>query len=278
MGIARSTYYRETVREKKQLESDLYLRGLIQDIHEIFPGYGYRRMREHLLRDSIVANGKRIRRVMKKYGIVSSRKKAVGPKGTRSIYQLYYPNLTRGLRLSGPNQLWATDITFISLLHGYVYLSAVIDVYTRKVVGWAVSKNLSHKFCLKALEVAIKKQNPPTEIIHHSDRGTQYTCDEYVGFLKKYGFKISMSGVGVPQDNSFIEAFFKTLKHEEIYAKKYRTMRDVINRLPAFIDDIYNFKRLHSSLGYKTPDEFERSVMELKPADRPIHKLWGWAA
>lgn len=195
----------------------------------------------------------------------------------RSIHQLYYPNLIRGMKLTGPDQLWATDITFIKLLNGFVYLSAIIDVYTRKIIVWSVSKDLSHKFCLKSLEVAIKARKPLSGVIHHSDRGTQYTCDDYIGFLKKYGFKISMSNVGLPQDNANIEAFFKTLKHEEIYAKKYKTMGDVVRNLPRFIDEIYNYKRLHSSLDYRSPGEYGTQIMKLKPADRPVQQLWGWA-
>jgi len=277
MGISRSTFYKKPIREQQQLTSDLKLKKQIEDLHQELPGYGYRRIREHFLREGIAINTKKIRRVMNIYKLRSSRRKSVGPKGKRSVHQLYYPNLIRGLKLTGPNQLWATDITFIKLINGFVYLSAIIDVYTRKIIGWSVSKNLSHEFCLKSLEVALKERIPGPGIIHHSDRGTQYTCDNYVDFLKKHGFKISMSNVGLPQDNAHIEAFFKTLKHEEVYAKNYKTMRDVVQNLPKFLDMVYNHKRLHSSIGYKTPDEFEKEIMELNPADRPVQKLWGWA-
>lgn len=132
-------------------------------------------------------------------------------------------------------------------------MNAIIDVYTRKIVGWAVLRSLSHQLCLDALKVAKKKEKPPRGIIHHSDRGTQYTCDLYVDFLKKKGFRISMSKVGTPQDNAFIESFFRTLKYEEVYVKNYRTMNDIVKNLPRFIEKIYNYKRLHSSLGYKNP-------------------------
>jgi putative transposase len=133
MGIARSVYYQNSVREQKQLERDLELKKMIEDIHLMFPGYGYRRIRRQLLKQGIKVNSKRIQRVMKIYSIFSSRKKHCGPKGKRSLHQLYYPNLIRGFKLTSPNQVWATDITFIKLLRGYVYLSAVIDVYTRKI-------------------------------------------------------------------------------------------------------------------------------------------------
>jgi transposase InsO family protein len=181
------------------------------------------------------------------------------------------------MKLTGPNQLWATDITYIKLLKEFVYLSAIIDVYTRKIVGWAISRELSHEFCLKSLEIALNTHNPPQGIIHHSDRGVQYTCETYVQTLEKSGFKISMSRVATPEDNAFIESFFKTLKREEVYARNYEKMEDVIKQLPKFIDEIYNSKRLHSSLGYKTPEEFEAEIAKLKPADRPVQKIWGHA-
>ncbi len=277
MNIARSTFYRPTLRQSRQIEKDIEMKKVIEQLLDKFPGYGYRRIKEHLARKGHTVNSKRIRRVMKMFKIYSSRQKLVGPKGKRSVHQLYHPNLIRGMQLTGPNQLWATDITYIRLLSGYAYLSVVIDVYTRKIIGWSLSRSLSHVFCIESMQVAMKSQGHPKGVIHHSDRGTQYTCDAYVGFLKDHGFKISMSGIGIPQDNAFIEAFFKTLKHEEVYARNYRTMSDVIEKLPKFLDEVYNFERLHSSLGYKTPDEYHQEIMRLKPAERPVHQLWGWA-
>lgn len=275
MGIAESTFYHQPCREEKQLKRDLVLKDAIEKIHEDLPGYGYRRVREHLLREGVTVNTKRIRRVMKNFELFSCLKKWLRPRGVAMGKQLRYPNLIRGLKLTAPNQVWATDITFIKLMKEFVYLSAVIDIYTRQIVGWSVSKNLSHEFCLKSLEVAIRRRKPPEGIIHHSDRGVQYVSEPYVDYLNQHGFKISMSKVGTPEDNAFIEAFFKTLKYEEVYFRNYQTMKDVINNLPRFIDEVYNTKRLHSSLGYKTPDEFEREILTLNPADRPVQKIWG---
>ena len=215
--------------------------------------------------------------IMKQYALFSAFKKLFGPRGKGIGKRLVFPNLIRGMELTGPNQLWSTDITYIKLKKEFVYLSAIMDVYTRKIVGWSVSRSMTHEFCLRSLEVAMKKQNPPPGVIHHSDRGTQYTCEQYVSFLEKHNFKISMSRVKTPEDNAFIESFFKSLKREEVFARNYESFEDVIKQLPRFIDQIYNTTRLHSSIGYQTPTEWETEVIKIKPAKRPVQKIWGWA-
>jgi transposase InsO family protein len=277
MGLSRATYYHKTRREQDQLDRDFELKEMIEKIHLELPGYGYRRIREHLIREGIYVNSKRIRRVMRKYSLFSCIRKLMGQRGKLLGKRLVFPNLIQGKLLSGPKQLWSTDITYIKLAKEYVYLSAIMDVYTRKIVGWAVSRDLSHAFCLEALKVAIRRENPPRGVIHHSDRGVQYTSEIYTDFLKEKGFEISMSAVGTPEDNAYIESFFKTLKKEEIYFKDYMTLKDVVANLPKFLDEVYNRKRLHSSLGYRTPVEYEAEVLKLKPADRPVQKLWGRA-
>lgn len=277
MGLSRATYYHQPIRAERQRTRDLMLREMIEKIHLELPGYGYRRVRHHLLREGICVNSKRIRRVMKTFSLFSCVKKLMRQRGVAAGVKLFHPNLIRGMKLNGPNQVWATDLTYIRLLKEYVYLSAIIDVYTRRIIGWAVSRDLSHKFCLSALEIAVKKQKPGAGVIHHSDRGIQYACIDYIEYLTKNEFKISMSRLATPEDNAFIESFFKTLKREEIYFKDYQTMNDVRENLPRFIEDVYNRKRLHSSLGYKTPEEFEQEILTINPADRPVQKLWGKA-
>ena len=276
MGLARASYYHKPTRQGKLQERDMELRQQIEEIHVELPGYGYRRIRRHLLDRGIRVNSKRIKRVMREYSLFSCIKKLMKPRGGAAGVKLFFPNLVRGIKINGPNQVWATDLTYIKLVSEYVYVSAIIDVYTRRIVGWAISRDLSHKFCLEALEIAVKRHKPSKGIIHHSDRGVQYACIDYVEYLKRNNFQISQSRLATPEDNAFIESFFKTMKKEEVYFKEYKTMNDVIKNLPKFIDEIYNRKRLHSSLGYKTPEAFEEEVMKLKPADRPVQKLWGW--
>lgn len=277
MGIARSTYYHKPTRKEQQLTRDLDLKREIENIHLVLPGYGYRRIYRDLLRQGKRVNSKRIKRVMKKYSLYSAVKKFLKPRGTHSGVRLYHPNLVRGLKLNGPNQVWATDLTYIRLINEYVYLNAILDVYTRRVIAWAISRDLSHKFCLETLKLAIKNTGAAEGVIHHSDRGVQYSCEDYIKFLIENKFQISQSRLATPEDNAYIESFFKTLKREEVYFKDYQTMRDVIKNLPNFIDEVYNKKRLHSALGYKTPEEFESEVLKLQPANRPVQKLWGRA-
>lgn len=276
MGISRSTYYHQPVRQERQRLRDLELREEIEKIHLTLPGYGYRRVQVHLKREGKQVNSKRIRRVMKQYSLFSCIKKLMRPRGSKAGVKLYYPNLVRGLTLNGPNQVWSTDLTYIRLTNEYVYLNAILDVYTRKILGWAISRDLSHKFCLETLRVAINQYGPVKGVIHHSDRGVQYACEDYINVLQEHEFQISMSRLATPEDNAYIESFFKTLKREEIYFKNYKTMDDVVKNLPKFIDEVYNTKRLHSSLGYKTPEEFETEVLTINPASRPVQKLWGW--
>jgi len=168
------------------------------------------------------------------------------------------PNLIAGKQVDGVNQVWVVDITYIRIRSGFVYLACVMDLYSRNIVGWAISKRIDTELCLAALEAAYKFRKPPHGLIHHSDRGVQYASDEYRIKLESYGMIPSMSAKGHCYDNAFMESFFKTLKAEEVYLTEYETYEDVEKNIPRFIEDVYNQKRSHSSLGYVSPVVFEK--------------------
>jgi len=169
--------------------------------------------------------------------------------------------LIKNKELTGINQVWCADITYIMILNGFVCLSAIIDIYSRKIVGYAIGRTLSSELAIAALSMAIATRNTDN-LIHHSDQGIQYTCKDYIQILKDNNIRISMSGKGNPYDNAFAESFFKTLKQEEVYLWQYETFSDVVERIPYFILDVYNKKRLHSSFGYRPPEEYERLLVK----------------
>ena len=172
-----------------------------------------------------------------------------------------YPNLIKDMVISRLNQIWNADITYIRIQTGFVYLAAILDACSRRVIGYAISTNIDTALTLKALRMAIDNRHPAPGIIHHSDQGVQYASREYVEELKSHGFEISMSRKGNPYDNATMESFFKTLKYEEVYLCEYKTLADVMNRLPHVIEKVYNIKRLHSALGYQPTNEFEQLLV-----------------
>jgi transposase InsO family protein len=168
-----------------------------------------------------------------------------------------YPNLLAGLVLVRIDQAWVADLTYIRLPTTFVYLAAILDAYSRRCVGWALSRWIDTDLTLAALAMALAQRQPAPGLIHHSDRGVQYTSGEYIARLEGVGARISMAARGNPYENAKAESFFKTLKYEEVYLKGYRNLEDALVNLEAFIEDVYNTKRLHSSLGYRPPVEFE---------------------
>ena len=276
MGLPRSTYYSALKSEPEiQEQRDLDLKNRIEQVRLTFPYYGYRRLYHHFLREGLRINAKRIRRVVRKYGlypIIWGKRFKI--QTTQSNHDLpVFPNLLERVAETAVNQVWVADITYIRILTCFVYLAAILDRFSRKVIGWAVSKRLDRELSLSALRMALEERNPLPGCIHHSDRGVQYACWDYVALLESKGLRISMSRTGNPYDNANAESFFKTLKYEEVHLFNYETYQEVLQRLPYFIEEVYNKKRLHSSIGYMPPEEFE-ALKSLKPiAGKPILNL-----
>jgi putative transposase len=233
---------------------------MIERVQAQFGFYGYRRIHEHLERlEGVTVNEKRIRRIMRKFGLRALIWRGFKVKTTNSDHEYgYAPNLLPGMKITGVNQVWVADITYIRIMTGFVYLAAILDLFSRRVVGWAISTRIDAELCLKALDVAIEKRRPRAGLVHHSDRGVQYACKEYRQRLLDNEIVASMSAKGYCYDNAFMETWFKTLKAEEVYLTEYETIDDVLKCVPRFIEAVYNEKRLHSSLGYFSPVEFEQ--------------------
>lgn len=227
------------------------------------PGYGYRRITAVLRRKGIAANGKRVLSLMRENGLLCEHKKfkIITTDSERGLP--VYPNLAKDLEVTNANQLWVADITYVQLPNGFVYLAVVIDVFSRRVVGWQLSRNIDAQLCLDALEMAfaLRKGTSIAGLVHHSDQGVQYASGAYTQALKDRDVRISMSRRGNPYDNAFAESFMKTLKAEEVYVNEYASFKEARENIAQFIEVVYNKKRLHSSLGYKPPAEYEQQLL-----------------
>jgi transposase InsO family protein len=264
MDLPRSTYYYRSREREEKLKQDADLRDRIETIVLDFPGYGYRRVTRQLEREGLRINHKRVLRIMRQEGLLCRKKKRFTvTTDSRHCFRVY-PNLAKDLLLTGANQVWIADITYIRLLYEFVYLAAILDAFSRKVVGWALGHTLGSELTLAALKSALNVRKPPEGCIHHSDRGVQYACDEYVNTLKKAGFRLSMSRKGNPYDNARMESFFKTLKQEEVHIFEYHNFQEAKERISYFLEVVYNQKRLHSALGYLPPAEFEALIANPK--------------
>jgi putative transposase len=222
--------------------------------------YGYRRVTAELRRRGMIVNHKRVARIMREDHLLAIQPRAYMVT-TDSDHSLeVYLNLASRMKLTGIDQLWVADITYIRLKTDFVFLAVILDGYSRKVVGWALDRTLASRLTVEALENAVRDRQPPPGLVHHSDRGTQYASNEYVNVLKKYQMIPSMSRPGNPYDNASCESFMKTLKREEIYANKYKDLDHLRMNIEEFIDEYYNRYRLHSALGYRPPEEFEQAI------------------
>lgn len=262
MGLGRSSYYyrpRPRSLEAKKEEADL--RDRIEQIVVECARYGYRRVTHQLRREGWAVNHKRVARVMGE-GLLQCQVKRRWVRTTDSDHGYrVYPNLVKGLEVKGCNQVWVADITYIRIVTGFVYLAVVLDLFSRRVIGWALSEQIDTELALAALRMALEERGSVEGCIHHSDRGVQYACHAYVKELQAAGMRISMARKGNPYDNAAAESFMKTLKYEEVYLWDYHSLEDVKHRIPYFLQEVYNHKRLHSALGYMSPHDFEQAEL-----------------
>jgi transposase InsO family protein len=253
-GVPRSSYYRQQDREKIQPD------GVVQEVRQVcgeYPRYGYRRVTKELVRRGTQANHKRVLALMRKENLLCRiKRRFVHTTDSRHGLPIY-PNMARTLLVTRPNELWVADMTYVRLLRGFAYLAVILDAFSRRAIGWAISMHIDTKLSLAALTMALDTRSVATGLIHHSDRGVQYASSDYVALLKSKNITISMSRKGNPYDNAMAESFMKTLKSEEVSLNEYETFYDAKQNIEHFISLVYNNKRLHSSLGYQTPAEFE---------------------
>ena len=253
-GVPRASFERRPEPESEWARS---ARQALREVALECPAYGYRRVLAELQRRGWQIGERRVRRWMREAGL-SRRRQRAWKRTTDSKHSLtVYPNLARTLTLSAPDQLWAADITYVRLLREFVYAAVILDVFSRRAVGWAVGPTLHTELPLAALEQALSQRQPEPGLVHHSDRGSQYASQLYVQRLKDHQIVISMSRKGNPYDNAFAESFIKTLKVEEVYCNEYETLQQAQADIGHFLEFIYNGKRLHSALGYRPPEEFE---------------------
>jgi transposase InsO family protein len=261
LEVPRSLVYR---RKKDRSARREFSEGLIAQILEIVsahPGYGYRRVRRELAKRGTQGGYKAVARAMRQAGLTPRRRRP-HPKTSDGRGRGNYPNLLKEAKIDGPGQAWVADVTYVALPGGsFAYLACVLDVFLRKIVGSAMSRRIDSALTLLALERALAACPPKAGWIHHSDRGSQYLSEAHARRVLEAGGRISCSDKGCPEDNAFVESFFKTLKSEEVWLEDYESFEHADRSVAGFID-YYNSRRMHSALGYQSPEEFERSLKE----------------
>ena len=262
-SVSRSWYYERGGQPESDAE-EIALRDQIERIILEFSGYGYRRVTHALKRQGWQVNHKRVLRIMREESLLCHLKKRFVVLTTNSRHGFpVYPNRLADLVVSAPDQAWVADLTYIRLRGAFVYLACILDAFSRRCVGWHLSRDMTTQLTLAALRQAIAQRHPQPGLIHHSDRGVQYASHDYVEQVEQIDAQISMSAVGNPYENAKAESFFKTLKLEEVYLKEYESFAEAEANLEQFIEQAYNTKRLHSSLGYLPPAEFEATYATL---------------
>jgi len=270
---SRAGFYR-WLGARPEEDPDLQLRDAIQRVALEWPSYGWPRMTEELHRRGWAVNHKRVYRLLREDNLLCLRRRKFVVTTDSAHHLPVYANLARELSLTGLDQLWVADITYIRLQVEFVYLAVILDAFSRRVIGWALDRTLEDELTLAALRMALRQRKAAAGLVHHSDRGVQYASRDYTALLAEHGVRISMSRRGNPYDNALAESFIKTLKYEEVYRQEYRDLAEAHASLPRFLEQVYNQKRLHSALGYLPPAEFEESLAAISGAvPRPAQDI-----
>jgi putative transposase len=266
-GVSRAGYYRHW-RVSAPRQEETTVRDAVQRVAVTNRRYGYRRIAAELHRDGLVVNHKRVLRLMRADNLLCLRKRSFVPVTTDSCHKWrVVPNLARDLELTGTDQLWVADISYIRLQEEFAFIAVVLDAFSRRVIGWALEDHLRASLAIAALTMALTARRPtPGSLIHHSDRGVQYACSDYSDLLVAHGIQPSMSRVGNPYDNAKAESFIKTLKYEQVDGRIYRDTEHARRDIAVFIEEVYNRHRLHSALAYRPPAEFEANLPPRGPA------------
>jgi putative transposase len=271
--VSRPGFYRFATERPAPVDRDMDLRDALQRVALEWPSYGRPRITAELRRRGWIVNPKRVYRLMREDNLLCVRKRKFVVTTDSGHGRKVYPNLAKNMVLTGLDQLWVADITYIRLAEEFVFLAVILDAFSRRVIGWALDRTLEDDLTLAALRMALARRTISPGLVHHSDRGSQYASNDYTDLLKANGIDISMSRKGNPWDNAACESFMKTLKYEEVFRNEYRDLADALASIPEFLEKVYNERRLHSALGYLPPAEFEANLAAQSKKDAAARRL-----